>query len=394
MSAADATVDVLIVGAGPAGAMAAVLLARAGLRVRIVERATWPRAKVCGGCISPAGIALLESVGLGGLPARAGAATFEQLVLHHRGGRHTLPLGRGVAVSRQALDAALIDEATAQGASFTPGTRATIPQTSEPIQADPSSRPVELHSDSGTEIISTRIVLAADGLAGPVTTAALGPPVVAANARIGLGTVIDAPTNDYAPGTIHMGWFRHGYIGAVEVEQGRLCIAAAIGPMWLRQQPDTAAALTRAAAAAGMPPLLPVERSMLRGTPLLTRHHPILGGPRLLAVGDAAGYVEPFTGEGMTWAMASALAVTPFIMENLSRWDEATPAHWTDHWQRMLHARHRTCGLVSAALRSGWLVPAAVRLLAECPPLARHITAWMHRPIAMADRPFHDGGAS
>ncbi len=394
MSIADANVDVLVVGAGPAGALAAVQLARTGLSVHIVERAPWPRPKVCGGCLSPAGVALLESVGLGQLPDRAGAATFEQLLLHHRGGQHTLPLGRGVAISRQTLDATLIDVATAQGARFTPATRATVPQTPEPLQADPGIRPVVLHSGGGTETINARMIVAADGLTGPITTAALGPAKVASNARIGLGSVIDAQANDYAPATIHMGWFRHGYTGAVVVEQGQLCIAAAIDPVWLRQQPDTLAALHRAAAAAGMPPLPPMERAILRGTPPLTRHRRILGAPRLLAIGDAAGYVEPFTGEGMTWAMASALAVTPFILENLSRWDETTPARWTDHWQRMLHARQRMCGLVSAALRSGWLAPAAVRLLAECPPLARRIAAWMHRPIAMAAQPINPGGAS
>ena len=56
--------DVLVVGAGPAGAVAATLLARTGARVRIVDRATFPRDKLCGDTVNPGTIAILKRLGL------------------------------------------------------------------------------------------------------------------------------------------------------------------------------------------------------------------------------------------------------------------------------------------------------------------------------------------
>src|SRR2546428_7105462 len=56
--------DVLIVGAGPAGSVAATVLARAGARVRLVDRATFPRHKLCGDTVNPGTLALLRRLGL------------------------------------------------------------------------------------------------------------------------------------------------------------------------------------------------------------------------------------------------------------------------------------------------------------------------------------------
>ena len=57
--------DAVIVGAGPAGASAAILLARAGWSVALVEKTPFPRRKVCGECISAGSFPLLEALGLG-----------------------------------------------------------------------------------------------------------------------------------------------------------------------------------------------------------------------------------------------------------------------------------------------------------------------------------------
>ena len=64
--------DVLVLGAGPAGAAAARQLARRGHRVLIVEKARLPRAKVCGGCLSGGALDVLQMIGLGDLPIRCG----------------------------------------------------------------------------------------------------------------------------------------------------------------------------------------------------------------------------------------------------------------------------------------------------------------------------------
>src|SRR5215208_5100217 len=61
----DQMIDVLIVGAGPAGVVAGTVLARAGARVRILDRATFPRDKLCGDTVNPGALARLDALGLG-----------------------------------------------------------------------------------------------------------------------------------------------------------------------------------------------------------------------------------------------------------------------------------------------------------------------------------------
>src|SRR3954467_108563 len=56
--------DVLVVGAGPAGAIAAMVLARAGVRVRLIDRAAFPRDKLCGDTVNPGSLALLDRLGV------------------------------------------------------------------------------------------------------------------------------------------------------------------------------------------------------------------------------------------------------------------------------------------------------------------------------------------
>ena len=64
--------DVLVVGAGPAGAVAATVLARAGARVRLIDRATFPRDKLCGDTLNPGTLAMLRRLGLAGGSSRGG----------------------------------------------------------------------------------------------------------------------------------------------------------------------------------------------------------------------------------------------------------------------------------------------------------------------------------
>ena len=74
--------DVVVVGAGPAGALAAAGLARAGRRVMLVDRARFPRDKVCGGCLQPSALRALEAGGLGGIAERKGAVPVKEMLLH------------------------------------------------------------------------------------------------------------------------------------------------------------------------------------------------------------------------------------------------------------------------------------------------------------------------
>ena len=114
--------DVIVLGAGPAGSLAARQLARGKLRVLLVDKVGFPRSKVCGCCLNQAALTTLADVGLRELPVRAGAQPYNAFDLSVMGRRVRLQLPGGLALSRARLDAALATEAVALGAPSLPDT--------------------------------------------------------------------------------------------------------------------------------------------------------------------------------------------------------------------------------------------------------------------------------
>src|SRR5438874_2325470 len=99
--------DVIVAGAGPAGSIAALVLARAGARVLIVDRETFPRHKLCGDTLNPGALALLGSLRLDGGPVPNGSALAGMVLSGPRGATVRARYGDGIvgrAVSRLDLD--------------------------------------------------------------------------------------------------------------------------------------------------------------------------------------------------------------------------------------------------------------------------------------------------
>src|SRR5262245_38686346 len=118
-------IDVLVIGAGPAGCVAATVLARAGARVRMLDRSTFPRPKLCGDTVNPGTVALLRRLHLAdGLETR-GLRIDGMAVTGVSGIRveARYPRGQhGVAIVRRELDWLLLQDALAAGVEFEPGT--------------------------------------------------------------------------------------------------------------------------------------------------------------------------------------------------------------------------------------------------------------------------------
>ena len=114
----------------------------------------------------------------------------------------------------------------------------------------------------------------------------------------------------------------------------------------------------------------------------MTRRPAAIAGPGWFAVGDAAGYVEPFTGEGIGWALASAVALAPIAAAAVDGRSDAARA-WRTAYDALIRRRQVGCRLVAAALRRPRLVAAAVRLLARFPTPAGPVLRGLNRPIKL-----------
>lgn len=347
--------DAVVVGAGPAGSIAARELARRGRSVLLLDKATFPRPKVCGCCLNEAALAALRSVGLGDLPARCGAVSLGGVKLAAGGRMADVRLPGGVALSRETFDAALVRAAVAAGATFQPGV--TV-QRGE---------------------LAPRVLIVANGLNSQLVP---DRPPATDNSRIGAGVIAENAPAFFEPGRIFMAVGRGGYVGLVRLEDSRLDIAAAFDPQFIRETGGLGAAASAILADAGFPPIPNLGVLPWRGTPALTRSARHVAGERWLAIGDAAGYVEPFTGEGMAWALASGVAVAPIAARD---WTPASGREWKRVHARLIRRRQGVCRVVARVLRSPTLSRLVVRVLAVAPVLSRPVVGALNRPVFVSE---------
>jgi menaquinone-9 beta-reductase len=253
LSTVDATKavwDVAVIGAGPAGAIAARELARRGATTLLVERQSFPRTKVCGGSLNGRALASLQQLGLSHVLAPAFAASLSRFVVHASKRRVVLDLPAGVAIRRAEFDEQLVRSAIGAGAAFLPETTAAV----EPSCAsDTTCRNVSLssHGQQGSTA-KAKTVLAADGLGHAcLRNAEMFQSRTVGDARVGLGLVL-CKHEAYEGGTIHMAIGRSGYVGLVRTASGNLNVAAAVDPDALRASGVPGELINRILADAGL----------------------------------------------------------------------------------------------------------------------------------------------
>jgi len=366
--------DAIVVGAGPAGAIAARQISGAGKRVLLVDKATFPRSKVCGSCLNATGTALLERLGLGHLLSDLAAEPLNEISLAASGRLISLALPRGgVVVSRKELDAALVHEAIVAGAVFLDDTRARLCEETADEHLH-LHRTVELKSGGAFVLARAKVVIAADGLGGGFLNGSHEFRRIAArDSLIGAGAVLAQAPADIRRGTIYMAVGRGGYVGQVCLENGALDVAAALDRRMLANTGNPADAARRIVERAGLP--WPAELSRLKwhGTPTLTRRLAHVAAHRVLVAGDAGAYVEPFTGEGMTWAMLTGAAVAPIACEAIDGEPRQAADRWEAMHRRLLGRRMIICRAVCRLLRSERLAGAAIAIAKRFPWLAAPI---------------------
>ena len=370
--------DVVVVGAGPAGALAANGLASRGVRVLLVEQRLFPRWKVCGACLSPQALAALKTAGLGDLVAAQGGLSLERLQLGVAGRVNPIALGAGRILSRSRLDQALLEAAVAVGATVMTGTRAVLGAAATGLEPD---REVVLQKGTARWSVSAKVVLIAAGLSHrTIDNEAEISTSIQPHSRIGAGCVLPGEAAELAPGVLQMAVGQGGYVGLVRVESGEINLACAFDRPMLGSVGGAALLCQKILAEAGFATLPGLKEAAWQLTAALSRRTTPLAGHRLLLLGDAAGYVEPFTGEGMGWALTSALAALPLVLLGLEHWDGAIETEWRRLHHRWVTQKQRSCRVLAVVLRHPRISWGLHRLAGRFPTVAGSMIGLLQRP--------------
>jgi flavin-dependent dehydrogenase len=170
-----------------------------------------------------------------------------------------------------------------------------------------------------------------------------------------------------------------GYIGSLQVEDGHLEIAASLDPDAIRRW-GLGETVQRILQKSPLSRFEDIAELKWQGTPALSCKTTPAASHRIFFVGDAAGYIEPFTGEGMAWAMASGAAVAPIAHQASRTYSAEMPGRWIKERARLLRGRMRLCRLVTQSMRNQRLTEFNVTVLGYLPFLAQPFIRWLNRP--------------
>jgi menaquinone-9 beta-reductase len=348
--------------------MASYSLAQRQLRVLLVDRAVFPRWKVCGCCLNPQTLRNLEKAGLGDLASLSRAAPISGMRLGAGGSRAGINLSGWRVLSRERLDASLVEAAVAAGACFLPGTQAVLGAEL------PDRRTAILRRPGEEVVIGARLIIAADGLASRLLLNEPGCQMrFAANSRIGVGAVTSAAPEHYERETIHMAYGRGSYMGLVRLENGLLNVAAALDIEFLKKSQSPGRAIAQLLQETEWPAIAGLAELDWQGTPPLTRTAVRPASGRVFAIGDASGYVEPFTGEGIGWALASGASVVSLSVRAVRNWQPRLTEEWTALSNRTRIRSRQACRAVTWVSKRPALTRALISLVGRAPWLANPI---------------------
>jgi geranylgeranyl reductase family protein len=363
--------DVAVIGAGPAGSVAGLVLARAGARVALVDKAAFPRDKACGDLIGPRGVQVLDDLGvrLAGTERvgdmRVVGPTGRSVRLPCRPGR-TYP-GYGVALPRLTLDQAL------RAAALDAGCVGRTARAGAPILDDGRLTGFEL--SDGTRLLADAVI-GADGATSRVAAAAglieERRVLWGFALRAYLDATVDLPTIALWDEARWRGFPGYGWVFPGPGRQANLGVG--VGVLGDRTAAGHAArsldafvgVLHRFGVLDGAA-RVPAQR--LGGWLKMGMVGTIPARGRVLLAGDAAGLVNPLQGEGISEALASGRAAAEAVV--------ACPAGPADHYRAFLARRyagfHGANAAVQAALVRRPRVVAATGRLLTAPAIGRAI---------------------
>jgi menaquinone-9 beta-reductase len=377
--------DVAIAGAGPAGSSAAIQLALAGARVLLIEEKKFPRPKLCGEFISPECLSHFRRLGVLDQMASAGGAAISETVFYSRSGSSvSVPSewfengSTALGLSRSEMDFQLLERAKACGVQVFEDTHA-----SRLLYEDGIVRGIHVKNGANTVECEALVSIDATGRARSLARQvdAGGSPRKHANPWVAFKAHLE--NTRVAEGACEIYFYNGGYGGLSSVEGGlsNLCfIVSANDVRRCASDPERVmrevvmtnarAAETLAAATANTPWLSVSLESF--------GHRSLVPARGLITIGDAAAFIDPFTGSGMLMAIESAAVAATAITQNLTALRQGDgfsrlAEEYRSQYRRRFNPRLRLSGLLRRAAFVPHLDALAIALFRSSDHLRRRL---------------------
>ena len=353
--------DVAIIGGGPAGSSCAAVLAAAGIRTVLIEKAKFPRAKLCGDCLNPKVWDLLGILGVSETLRSKNLFPLSTVTFLSKSGHQfsiNVPQtsqGPFVSFSRSEFDAILLNNARTKGAFVQEG---------QSVRTFDWSGVWSLQRAEGT--ILADYLVGADGrnsMVGRVLGARQKPGKSAARERVAVQW--NCAYQERLNRSVLMGLFDGGYFGIVNLDEHCANIALVTTPRqaasavkdFARFFDETiatnrnAAALLQSAEPRGtirtVTPVNPVRRQLFH--------------PRALLIGDARCTVEPFTGEGVFFALQDGIKAAMSLIARIHRTEPSLLPERKRFWVNNIFSPVlRRSGTANTAIELGYALPSGV----------------------------------
>ena len=344
--------DVIIAGAGPAGSSAAIHLARGGLRVLLVEQKKFPRPKLCGEFISPECVDHFQRLGVADAMTCSAPSLVSETVFYSRRGHHvTVPSSwfggpAALGLSRAVMDDVLLRRAQACGVNVLEG--ATI---NEPIISETKVRGVRLKLEGHEHEYQAPLTIDATGRAR-ILTRKLKTEEHRSKPKL-IAFKVHLRNTRVAPNACEIYFYPEGYGGLSSVEGGLSNLCFIISAEQVKRHHSDPETVVREAVMKNRRAAYTLDRAQAESEWLSAswerfgRQHP---SPTrgLLAIGDSAAFIDPFTGSGMLMAFESGELAAEVIVRHQNDLG-AVGSEYAAAYARKFDSRLRICGLLRRA---------------------------------------------